>query len=229
MASSRPLLVLNGVSRSYGPLQALKPVDLAVRAGQCTALLGVNGSGKSTLLRIASGRDTPTTGQVWYGGTALREDDLNARTEIAVAGDPSSTYPDLTVREHLLLVAVAHGAGAGADELVDFALAECRLTDHGPALPSALSSGQRQALQLAAVLVRPRRLLILDEPEQRLDPGARRWLADLLAREKSRGAALLIATHHVELAEAVADDAIVLLDGEVVGRGTPEEALGSLR
>jgi ABC-2 type transport system ATP-binding protein len=228
-ANPRPLLVLTGVSRSYGSLQALKPVDLAVAAGQCIALLGVNGSGKSTLLRIASGRDTPSTGHVRYGGLPLQEDALVARTEIAVVGDVSSTYPDLTVREHLLLVAVAHGAGARAPGLVESALAECRLDAHEMALPGSLSSGQRQALQLAAILVRPRRLLILDEPEQRLDPAARRWLADLLAREKARGAAVLLATHHVELAEAVADQALVLLDGDVIGQGTPEEALGSLR
>jgi ABC-2 type transport system ATP-binding protein len=228
-AEELPLLTLAQVSRSYGQLQALKPVDLEVAAGQCVALLGVNGSGKSTLLRIAAGRDSPSTGQVRYRGLALREDALVARTEIAVAGDASSTYPDLTVREHLLLVAVAHGAARAAPGLVDGALAECRLSDHGDALPGSLSSGQRQALQLAAVLVRPRRLLVLDEPEQRLDPAARQWLAGLLAREKARGAAILLATHHVELAEAAADQAIVLLDGDVIGRGTPAEALGSLR
>lgn len=228
-ADACPLLELTGVSRSYGPLQALKPVDLSVTAGQCIALLGVNGSGKSTLLRIASGRDTPTSGLARYCGLPLQEDAMVARTEIAVVGDASSAYPDLTVREHLLLVAVAHGAGRRAPGLVDSALAECRLADHEAALPWSLSSGQRQALQLAAVLVRPRRLLILDEPEQRLDPGARRWLAELLAIEKARGAAVLLATHHVELAEAVADQALVLFDGEVIGRGRPEEALGSLR
>jgi ABC-2 type transport system ATP-binding protein len=228
-AEKPPLLILTQISRSYGPLQALKPVDLAVDSGQCVALLGVNGSGKSTLLRIAAGRDSPTTGQVRYGGSPLREDALAARTEIAMAGDASSTYPDLTVREHLLLVAIAHGAGSRADGLVDSALTECRLAAHGDALPGSLSSGQRQALQLAAVLVRPRRLLILDEPEQRLDPAARRWLAAVLAREKSQGAAVLLATHHVELAEAVADLAVVLLDGEVVGRGAAADVLGSLR
>jgi ABC-2 type transport system ATP-binding protein len=225
-AGAGPLLVLTGVSRSYGPLQALRPVDLALAAGQCIALLGVNGSGKSTLLRIASGRDTPTAGQVRYAGIPLREDALVARTEIAVVADGSSTYPDLTVREHLLLVAVAHGGGADAAALVDRTLAECRLSDHAGALPGSLSSGQRQALQLAAVLVRPRRLLILDEPEQRLDPGARRWLAALLVTEKTRGAAVLLATHHVELAEAVADEAIVLGDGEIIVRGAPQQALG---
>jgi ABC-2 type transport system ATP-binding protein len=224
----RPLLTLTGVSRSYGSLEALRPVSLALAAGECVALLGVNGSGKSTLLRIAAGRDTPTTGQVSYGGRLLREDAMVARTEIAVAGDVSSTYPDLTVREHLLLVAIAHGAGQAAPGLVDGALAECRLADHADALPGSLSSGQRQALQLAAVLVRPRRLLILDEPEQRLDPGARRWLAGLLQREKASGAAVLLATHHVELAEAVADQVIVLLDGEVVARGPAADALAGL-
>jgi ABC-2 type transport system ATP-binding protein len=216
------------VSRDYGPLQALRPLDLTVASGQCIAFLGVNGSGKSTLLRIAAGRDTPTSGQVIYNGRPLREDALVARTEIAVVGDPRSAYPDLTVREHLLMVAVAHGGGRGAPDLVDAALAECRLSDHAAALPGWLSSGQQQALQLAAVLVRPRRLLILDEPEQRLDPGARRWLADVLVREKARGVALLLATHHTELAEAVADEAIVLLDGTVIGRGTPAQARATL-
>jgi len=227
-ADPRPLLSLAGVSRSYGPLQALSPVDLTVAAGRCVAFLGVNGSGKSTLLRLAAGRDTPTTGQVSYDGRPLREDALVARTEIAVVSDVSSAYPDLTVREHLLMVAVAHGGGSRAPELADAALAECRLADHADSLPGWLSSGQRQALQLAAVFVRPRRLLILDEPEQRLDPGARRWLANVLIAEKSRGVALLLATHHVELAEAVADEAIVLLDGVVAARGTPAEAAAAL-
>lgn len=181
-----PLLRISGVSRSYGPLQALKPIDLTVTGGQCIAFLGVNGSGKSTLLRIAAGRDTPTSGQVTYDGRLLREDALVARTEIAVVGDARSAYPDLTVREHLLLIAVAHGGGRHSTELVDAALAECRLSDHAMALPGWLSSGQQQALQLATVMVRPRRLLILDEPEQRLDPTARRWLAEVLAKENTR-------------------------------------------
>jgi ABC-2 type transport system ATP-binding protein len=188
-----------------------------------------NGSGKSTLLRIAAGRDTPTTGQVSYDGRPLREDAVVARTEIAVVGDAGSAHPDLTVREHLLLAAVAHGGGSRAPDLADTALAECRLADHANSLPGWLSSGQRQALQLAAVLVRPRRLLVLDEPEQRLDPAARRWLAEVLVAEKSRGVALLLATHHVELAAAVADEAIVLLDGVVAGRGMPAEAVAALR
>jgi ABC-2 type transport system ATP-binding protein len=224
-ANHPSLLALTGVSRRYGERLALSPIDVWLAPGQCVAVMGANGSGKSTLLRIAAGRDTPTTGQVVYAGRGLTQDDLVVRTEIAVVGDMVSSYPDLTVREHLQLVAVAHGAGRDRDELVDRALRECRLNDHASALPGSLSSGQRQALHLAAMLVRPRRVMVLDEPEQRLDPAARRWLADLLLGQKQAGAALLMATHHTELAAAVADHVIVLSDGEVIGRGTAETAL----
>lgn len=224
-----PLLALTGVSRNYGERAALSPIDLTLAGGQCVAVLGANGSGKSTLLRIAAGRDTPSTGRVSYAGHVLAEDDLAARTEIAVVGDTLSAYPDLTVAEHLQLVAVAHGAGRHAGELTSRALRECRLADHGDALPGSLSSGQLQALYLASLLVRPRRLLVLDEPEQRLDPAARGWLGGLLRAEKEAGAALLLATHHTELAAAVADHVIVLTDGVVTGQGPPDATLAALR
>jgi ABC-2 type transport system ATP-binding protein len=224
-----PLLSLTEVSRRYGDRLALCPLDLTLAAGQCVAILGVNGSGKSTLLRIAAGRDTPTSGQVVYCGRVLTEDDLAVRTEIAVVGDLVSAYPDLTVREHLQLVAVAHGAGGGAGNLVDRALLECRLDGHDSALPSSLSSGQMQALHLAAVLVRPRRLMVLDEPEQRLDPAARRWLAGLLRAERQAGAAVLMATHHAELAASIADHVVVLSDGAVIAEGPPDVALAAIR
>ena len=228
-ANPPPLLTLTGVSRLYGERAALSPVDLAVAPGRCVAVMGANGSGKSTLLRIAAGRDTATAGQVVYAGRGLTEDDPVIRAEVAVVGDMVSAYPDLTVREHLQLVAVAHGAGRGRDGLVDRALAECRLAGHAGALPGSLSSGQQQALHLAAMLVRPRRLIVLDEPEQRLDPAARRWLAGLLSAEKRAGAALLVATHHVELAAAVADHVLVLRDGVVVGEGAPDAVLAVIQ
>lgn len=223
--ASAALLELADVSRTYGEREALAPLDLSLRGRRCVVLLGANGSGKSTLLRIACGRDQPTTGTVRLAGVPLREEDLRARTQIAVVGDTAGYYPDLSVREHLMLVAVAHGAGAGAAETVDEALENCRLADHADALPGALSSGQTQAMLLAAVLVRPRKLLVLDEPEQRLDPAAREWLAGVLAAEKKSGTALLIATHHTDLAAAVADRVLVLREGEVIADGTPDDVL----
>ena len=195
--STDVLLRLTGVSRSYGQRCVLDPIDLEVGTGQCVALLGPNGSGKSTLLRIAAGRDLASSGTVLFQGRPLVEEDLLARAQIAVVADSSGFYPDLTVREHLLLTAVAHGVGDAAD-WVAWALADRHLSDKADALPSSLSSGQVQALMLAAALVRPRALLVLDEPEQRLDPQARRDLATRISAELSDGVAVLLATHHVE-------------------------------
>lgn len=211
-----PLLVLENVSRTYGDRVALEPLDLALDEGGCVALVGENGSGKSTLLRLACGREVPTTGSVRFRDQPLREEDPMTRARIAVVADAPSFYPDLTVREHLRLVAVAHGVGADADGWIDWALADRRLTEHADAYPSTLSSGQVQALLLAAAMVRPRELLVLDEPEQRLDPDARARLVDRLLAERADGVAVLMATHAIELADAVADRVLRLQDGRVV-------------
>lgn len=224
---SSALLRLRKVSRTYGERRALHPVDLEVRAGECVALYGRNGSGKSTLLRIAAGRDVPTTGDAFFAGRTVNEDDPQVRARVAVVGDAVSCYPDLTVREHLELVTVAHAVD-DADAWIDQVLADRRLTDHARALPGSLSSGQLQSLLLAAALVRPRDLLILDEPEQRLDPAARVRLAELLVMEKQDGNAVLLATHQAELALAVADRLVALEDGHVVADGPPAEVLREL-
>ncbi|GGQ77907.1 ABC transporter ATP-binding protein [Kitasatospora griseola] len=220
----RALLQLTGVSRSYGDREVLHPVDLELAAGECVALLGHNGSGKSTLLRVAAGRDLPTTGTVRFDGLAMNENDPRIRARVAVVGDTVACYPDLTVREHLLLVAVAHGVADAADWVAQV-LENRSLTERADALPSALSSGQMQALLLACALVRPRDLLLLDEPEQRLDPEARRRLAELLTAELADGVAVLLVTHHTDLAREVADRVVVLEEGRVVRQGAPAAVL----
>ncbi|WP_033214561.1 ABC transporter ATP-binding protein [Kitasatospora phosalacinea] len=225
-APSKALLRLTGVSRSYGGREVLHPVDLALAAGECVALLGHNGSGKSTLLRVAAGRDLPTGGTVRFDGLPMDENDPRIRARVAVVGDTVAHYPDLTVREHLLLVAVAHGVADAAD-WVDQVLEARSLTERADALPSALSSGQLQALLLACALVRPRDLLLLDEPEQRLDPEARRRLAELLKAELADGVAVLLVTHHTDLALEVADRAVVLEDGRILRQGPPAQVLAA--
>ncbi|MFF4365451.1 ABC transporter ATP-binding protein [Streptomyces sp. NPDC001594] len=220
-----PLLQLAGVRKTYGERTVLHPLDLTLRPGECVALMGPNGSGKSTLLRIAIGRDRPSEGTVTFDGSPLHEDDPRVRARIAVVADGPSFYPDLTARQHLQLVAVAHGAGTGAAALVDHALEHTRLTPQADLRPSALSSGQAQQLLLAASLVRPRDLLVLDEPEQRLDPEARTRLMDHIRRERLRGVAVVFATHHTELAEGAADRVLVLADGRLVDEGPPGSVL----
>lgn len=215
VSRGEPLLRLSEVSRDYGDHRVLHAVSLTVTPGECTVVMGENGSGKSTLLRVASGREEPSAGAALFEGRPLDEDSVEARTRIATVMDAGAHYPDLTVYEHLMLVALSHGLGAAADEAVAGALEEFRLDRHAQALPATLSSGQGQALLLAAAFVRPHDLLLLDEPEQRLDAHAREELAERLAAHRDAGTAILLATHHRALS-AVADRLLVLEGGSPV-------------
>jgi ABC-type multidrug transport system ATPase subunit len=208
MSGLADLLVMRGVTRCYDGVPVLRGVDLTLAPGGCVALVGSNGAGKSTLLRIAAGRESPTSGDVLFKGTLLDGDRAEVRRAIATVMDAGVFYPDLTVREHLMLVALAHGLGKVADGAVSQVLEDHHLTGQADLLPSALSSGQRQQLLLAAAFVRPHELIILDEPEQRLDADARHELADRLARHKESGRAVLMATHRDELVAAVADQVV---------------------
>jgi ABC-2 type transport system ATP-binding protein len=221
-------LQLAGVTRRFGTRVAVDDVSLAVTAGSAVALMGPNGSGKTTLLRLMSGRDVPSEGKVLLAGKPFTEDDETVRRQVALVAEDSAFYPDLTVREHLWLVACAHGAGDQAAVAVDHALAELRLADHAEGFPRELSSGQQQALLLATVQVRPRRLLLLDEPERRLDPEARQRLGVLLQAERAAGVTIVLATHHEELARSVADRLVLLRAGRIVADGPPSEVATGL-
>jgi len=137
----------------------------------------------------------------------MDETDPVVRSAVAAALDDIDFFPDLSVVEHLELLAFAHGADAA---LVPEVVAELGLDPARDQLPATLSTGQRRRLALASCFVRPRRLLVLDEPEQRLDDRGRAWLKDRLLREKANGTAVLIASHDSELIGAVANSRIEL-------------------
>lgn len=187
----------------------LSGVDLTVRAGQAVAVVGPNGSGKTTLLRCVVGADVPDAGEVRLDGRVVREYDPLFRAAVASLLDDMDFFPDLSVSEHLELMARAHGSPNPAKEIAA-ALTELSLDGAADQLPITLSSGQRRRLALASCLVRPRRLLVLDEPEQRLDTGGRRWLVERLIQEKASGCAILMASHDDELVHEVSDLTVVL-------------------
>lgn len=147
-------------------------------------------------------------------GVPVDEREQRFRAEVATVLDEDSYLPALTVREHLLLTARGHGATQVSD-LVSEVVEEFGLTARQHALPTALSSGQRRRLLLASAFVRPRTLLILDEPEQRLDAGMRDRLAERLVAERSAGGAVMLATHDPVLVRTVATTAVVIAEDQV--------------
>ncbi len=187
------------------------PVTFTLAAGKALALVGPNGSGKSTVLRAVIGLLEPAGGTVNVLGAAVDERSPEFRAAVSSVLDDDAYFPSLSVAEHLYLVARGHGvldAWDRTEELLD----EFGLTDHAKALPVALSSGQRRRLLLAAGFARPRSLLVLDEPEQRLDRRMRSALTQRLLDEKAAGGAVLLASHDAELVHDVADRALYLDD-----------------
>lgn len=204
------LLVATDLSVGYG-LPVCPPIDLELRSGEVLAVVGANGAGKSTLLRTLVGQLEPLSGEVrLFGGEPdSRRKELRAALALDLGED--AFFPALTVREHLALVAYGHGQSAAS---VDDLLAEFGLTERADATPQALSSGQRRRLLLAATLARPRRLLVLDEPEQRLDTRLRGRLSARLAAEAD-GGAVLMASHDPAVVAAAATRVLLIGEYEV--------------
>jgi ABC-2 type transport system ATP-binding protein len=219
-------LETRGLGRSYGRLVALDELSLTVSAGECVALIGVNGSGKSTAVRLIAGLLTPSRGAVQIcGWDPYREPEAErARAAVAVVPDAPVLYEDLTVRQHVELVAMAHGVvDEVIDGRIDAVLDGLELTARASYLPRELSRGMRQKAQLACALIRPAALLVLDEPVVGLDPPSQSRLRELLLAAKADGVGVLMTTHQLRFADGVADRGVVLDEGRVADEGPWDE------
>lgn len=178
----------------------LPPTDLAVAAGECVAVTGPNGSGKTTLLRLVTGRLEPSSGQVALDDEPVDERGDASRTAIAALIGVPALYPDLTLYDHLQLVHTTWGIdGDVLDDLDVFDIVE--LADR---FVHELSSGQQQLFSLALMFARPARLLVLDEPEQRLDDDRKGLLAEAIEAVIADGGAVLMACHDQTLVARLA-------------------------
>ncbi|GAA1238909.1 ABC transporter ATP-binding protein [Oryzihumus leptocrescens] len=198
-------LVATGVGKAIDGSVLLRPTDLEVASGECVVLRGENGSGKTTLLRVLAGMTAPTDGKATIDGTVADErDPAMRRTVAALLGAPTA-YRDLTLVDHLVLLEATWGRGDGADERGDAMLTALEIDHLAERFPHELSSGQQQLFHLSLVLTRPARVLLLDEPEQRLDTHKRGLLGDLLMARKESGVAMVVACHDPDLTARIAD------------------------
>lgn len=211
-------LEVNGLRHAYGEVEALAGVSLSVEEGEFVALLGPNGAGKTTLVRSIVGLLKPTSGTVFVaGGSPAR---ATVRQRLGVVQQDVGFPRTLTVAE------VVEGAAAragGNQDAARRALDEMGLDKVRKRRASDLSGGQQQRLQLAMGLVGDPALLVLDEPTVGLDVASRRAFWQTLAERRRRGTGILLTTHIVEEAAAVADRVVVLDGGRVVAEGTPDE------
>jgi ABC-2 type transport system ATP-binding protein len=212
------VLEVKDLTHRYGELDALTGVNLSVEQGELVALLGPNGAGKTTLVRSVISLIKPTSGTVSVAGG----DPASAivRQRLGVVQQDVGFPRTLTVAEVVEGAAARAGGDPGTAQL---AMDEMGLDRVRTRRASDLSGGQQQRLQLAMGLVADPVLLVLDEPTVGLDVSARRAFWQTLADRRQRGTGILLTTHIVEEAAAIADRVVVLDGGTVVAEGTPDE------
>lgn len=219
----RQLLQATELVAGYGHQDICGPLDLAVEPGQAIGIVGFNAAGKSTLLRTLVGYQEPVSGESVILGSFTDDSSYIYRKAVSVVFDEDAFFPSLSVQEHLQLIAGGH-AVANPQEAVEAELTFFNLAEARTELPQRLSSGQRRRLLLAAALLRPCQLLVLDEPEQRLDPTMRAMLANRLRERVNAGVALLVITHDPEFLQVVADSVLVTADGNISSVSVAEGA-----
>lgn len=216
----RPLstvAALHGVTKRYGAVTALENVDLTLHAGEVLALLGPNGAGKSTALGLLTGRLLPDAGRVQLYG--LDPTLTAARRRIGVMLQEAKLPETLQVRELVALFASYYPAPRAVAET----LALAGLTDLAGRRYEALSGGQQRRVQFALALVGNAPLLFVDEPTTGLDVEARRGLWQVLAGLKAAGTSIVLTTHYLEEADALADRIVVIDRGRIRAEGSPSQ------
>lgn len=205
------MIELKDVTVSVGHAVLLAPVSASISPGDALVIRGRNGTGKSTLLKVLTGITSPTSGSALIGGDLVTSRDRRMSREVAAMIGLPPMAPDLTIADHVLLVATTwFDDPKAADGLAHDIVDELELAHLAARFPHELSSGQTQLFALALVLARPFDMLILDEPEQRLDPEHVDTVIRVLSTRRDRGVTLVIATHSERLADAIADHTLWL-------------------
>lgn len=229
MTSSRPMIEVQGLRRTFGRTVALDGLDMVVEAGKVMGLLGRNGAGKTTLVRILSTLDRPDQGRALVAGYDVKADPLRVRSSIGLAGQYASVDEALTGRENLEMVGQLYRlrrteARRRAVEVLD----RLSLTDAADRPVRTYSGGMRRRLDLGASLVGRPAVLLLDEPSTGLDPAARVELWSYISQLVADGTTLLLTTQQLEEADHLADDVTIIDHGRVAATGTPDQLKGRL-
>ncbi len=213
------VVCLRSVVCLLGRFPALTGLDLTVDEGEILLLSGPNGAGKTTLLRVLAGLLPIHSGTAEVLGYDLTQDRRGARRSLALVGHDTGCYDDLTVIENLRFAARASGRSADAVAPV---LERLGLTRLGGVTHARLSAGQRRRLSLAAALVRDPSLLLLDEPHAGLDADGRETLDAVLAAAPGEGRTVVLVSHELERARALAHREVVITGGRVQSAAVPD-------
>ncbi|MDE2914331.1 MAG: ABC transporter ATP-binding protein [Paracoccaceae bacterium] len=222
--SGLPLLRIRGLGVSFGPVDAISPLDLDVHDGEFLTILGPSGSGKTTLLRAIAGFQPPSAGRIEFDGRDIADLPINRRPFNTVFQD-YALFPHMTVRENVGFGLRVRGtARRQMTERVDIALGIVGLEELDSRYPAQLSGGQQQRTALARAMICEPRLILLDEPLAALDATLRRQMQNFLKSvQRQSGITFLFVTHDQSEAITMSDRICVMRTGNIEQIGTPRE------
>ena len=217
-------VVLQGVAKRYGPVTAVKPLDLTIGAGTLVTLLGPSGCGKTTLLRMIAGLERVSEGRILIGGRDVTELSAGERN-VSMVFQSYALFPHMSVRENVAYGLISEGkAKREAHAEAEAALATVGLQGFGDRLPSEMSGGQQQRVAVARALVLKPDVLLFDEPLSNLDARLRRSMREeIRALQQRLGLTVVYVTHDQSEALAVSDQIVVMRNAEIAQAGTPRE------
>ena len=214
----------DGLAKTFGRTQALRDVSLRVPAGSVCALLGRNGAGKTTTVRILTTLIRPDAGQAEVAGFDVIQQPQRVRARIGVTGQSATMDELLTGRQNLDIIGRLYHLGAARSRLrAEELLAQFGLDGAAGRLVKTYSGGMRRRLDLAASLLADPQVLFLDEPTSGLDPVSRAEMWQTIRDLVTQGTTVLLTTQHLDEADQLADEVVVLADGVIVAAGTPAE------
>jgi polar amino acid transport system ATP-binding protein len=225
---SAPILELVGLKKSYGTQEVLRGVDLRVRPAELVCVIGPSGSGKSTMLRCCNRLEEPSGGQVVIDGldTTRADTDINrVRQSVGMVFQHFNLYPHLSVLENITLALrrVQKKDRVHAEAIALEALAQVGLGHKGDAYPSQLSGGQQQRVGIARAIALKPKVMLFDEPTSALDPELVDEVLRVMRTLREGGMTMLVVTHEMAFAHAVADRVVFMDGGVVAEQGTPEQ------
>lgn len=219
-----PLIETSNLVKRYGDKVAVNNVSFQVQGGEIFGFLGPNGAGKTTTIKMIVGLLQPTSGAAKVAGFDVQSQSLQAKAASGYVPDTPNLYAKLTGRELLRFVGDLYGLDRSqVTRRIDELLRVLELAAAADDTIDSYSHGMQQKTSLAAALVHDPRILVLDEPTVGLDPKSARLIKDMLRQLADRGAAVMLSTHILEIAERMCDRIGIINKGELVAIGTMDE------
>jgi len=220
-------VVLEDVQKWFGDFHVLKDISLEVAEGEKIVICGPSGSGKSTLIRCLNGLEMHDGGRIVVDGTVLTRDLKTLetiRSEVGMVFQSFNLFPHLSVLDNLCLAPqwVRGMKRAEAEKAALALLDRVRIADQANKYPSQLSGGQQQRVAIARALAMNPRIMLFDEPTSALDPEMVKEVLDVMIELARQGMTMLVVTHEMGFARAVADRVVFMDRGEIVEAGPPE-------